>query len=252
MRNLLVSALLCVSAAGAADPARSAAVVELFTSEGCSSCPPADRLLATLAEEAARDGRPVYTLSFHVDYWNSLGWADPFSRPEFTARQQAYADALGGGVYTPEMVVNGKSAFVGSREGAARREVRSALALPAAMVRLEAAIEGSNVNVTYAVSGYAAGSVLRLALVEPERSVAVGRGENGGRTLRHHNVVRAFATAPLQRQGMGAASLGMPAGLEPGSLRLIGFVQDPGTLAIGGAAETAVTSQPGHSRSDGG
>jgi hypothetical protein len=223
-------------------PRPGAAVVELFTSEGCSSCPPADRLLADLADEAARAGKPVFTLSFHVDYWNGLGWADPFSRPGFTARQQVYADALGGGLYTPEMVVNGTEAFVGSRGGEARRAIRAALARPAAAVGLRASADGRIVQVTYAVSGHAPGSVLQLALVEPERTVKVGRGENGGRILRHHDVVRAFATAPLPASGGGRAGVGVPGGLEPGSLRLIGFVQDPGTLAITGAAEAPIAA----------
>src|SRR4051812_46079004 len=139
---------------GASRPA-GVAVVELFTSEGCSSCPPADRLLADLASEAARVGQPVFTLSFHVDYWNGLGWADPFSRPAYSERQRSYADALGGGTYTPEMTVNGKAAFVGSDAARARSEVRKALSRPAPahFDGLGAVADGGNVRVTFAVSG---------------------------------------------------------------------------------------------------
>ena len=92
------------------------AVIELFTSQGCSSCPSADRNLARIVESAERDGRPVYALSFHVDYWNSLGWRDPFSAEEFTQRQREYARKFQArSVYTPQMVVNGQVHFVGSR-----------------------------------------------------------------------------------------------------------------------------------------
>ena len=218
------------------------ALIELFTSEGCSSCPPADRLLADLAAEAEREGRPVYALSFHVDYWNHLGWADPFSRPEFSDRQRRYADALGGGVYTPEMVVNGAEAFVGSKGSAARSAVRAALGRSApAFLRVDsAAADGhGNVRVTYAVSGRAAGSLLNLALVEEDASVPVARGENGGRTLKHRNVVRAFRTI-RNGSGQGSALVPIGAGLVPAKLKLIAWLQDPETLAVTAAARSDV------------
>jgi hypothetical protein len=220
------------------------AVVELFTSEGCSSCPPADRLLSVLAAEAARGGQPVFTLSFHVDYWNSLGWADPFSRPAFTERQRAYAEALGGGVYTPEMILNGTLAFVGSDAARARRELRRALARPAGarFEGLRAEAEGGNVRVTFAVAGALPGSLIRLALIQPDTAVTVGRGENGGRTLAHHHVVRAFATVRLESQGKGEGRLPTPAGAKTRALRVIAYAQDPQSLEILGAAETGIGS----------
>jgi hypothetical protein len=218
------------------------AVVELFTSEGCSSCPPADRLLVDLAAGAARDGRPIFTLSFHVDYWNDLGWADPFSRPAFTERQRAYAQALGGGVYTPEMIVNGTTAFVGSDRARAQRAVQAALARPAVarFTRLEAAGGQGNVRVTFAVAGARAGSLINLAFVQPDTAVPVGRGENGGRTLTHHNVMRAFATERLDAAGSGDGQLAVPAGARAGSWRVIAYAQDPESLAILGAGETGI------------
>lgn len=220
------------------------AVVELFTSEGCSSCPPADRLLADLASEAARGGRPVFTLSFHVDYWNGLGWADPFSRPAYSERQRAYADALGGGTYTPEMIVNGQAAFVGSDAARARSEVRRALDRPAAarFDSLGAFTEGGNLGVTFAVSGAPPGSVIRLALVHPDTAVAVRRGENGGRKLAHHGVVAAFAILRLETGGTGKGRLPLPASARAGAMRLIAYVQDPESLAILGAGETGIRS----------
>ncbi|HEU4536787.1 MAG TPA: DUF1223 domain-containing protein, partial [Polyangiaceae bacterium] len=114
------------------------ALVELFTSEGCSSCPPADEALDELAVDAERRGLPVYALSFHVDYWNSLGWVDPFSTSAYTHRQEAYAGRAGSrGLYTPQMFVNGGEGFIGSDRGRARRDVDRALgAAPPAAPRL--------------------------------------------------------------------------------------------------------------------
>src|SRR6476620_3102500 len=110
------------------------AVVELFTSEGCSSCPPADAVLARLAADTRDRGLAVYPLAFHVDYWDRLGWRDPHSAKAYTDRQYAYAAALGaaGQVYTPQMVVNGTAAFAGSNAREADRQVAAALVRPAA------------------------------------------------------------------------------------------------------------------------
>ena len=107
-------------------------VIELFTSQGCSSCPPADRLLSRLAEEPAYRGK-VVPLAFHVDYWNYIGWTDPFSSPRWSERQRDYGRSLGlGTVYTPQLVIDGRSECVGSQEGDVRREIARALAAPPA------------------------------------------------------------------------------------------------------------------------
>src|SRR5262249_22204116 len=108
------------------------AVVELFTSEGCSSCPPADDLLIEIARDARQAKRAVYPLAFHVDYWDDLGWKDPYGSGVYSKRQGDYVAAFGGeGPYTPEMVVNGRVGFVGSRREQARREIARALEQPA-------------------------------------------------------------------------------------------------------------------------
>ncbi len=209
-------------------------VVELFTSEGCSSCPPADALLRTLAT------RPdVVALSFHVDYWDRLGWRDPFSSAAFTARQQAYARSLDGRVYTPEMVVGGTVGFVGSRRGEAQTQIAAALERPApSRIALTAAPgAGRTVRVTYAATGAPEPSVVHLALVQSEATTEVRRGENGGRTLRHANVVRAFET---HAEASGEASLPLPDGLDAGDVQVVAYVQRGQTGAISGAATAAV------------
>ena len=97
--------------------------MELFASEGCSDCPPADELLSAITTAARSQKKRIYTLSFQVDYWNYLGWTDPFSSPQFSQRQQQYSGFLPGGVYTPEMIINGKEAFVGSNADKAKNAI---------------------------------------------------------------------------------------------------------------------------------
>lgn len=215
------------------------AVVELFTSEGCSSCPPADALLGTLA----REDRPgVLPLALHVDYWNRLGWADPNASAANTARQRLYARAMGRGrVYTPQMIVNGTAAFVGSNTTVARRRIGEALARPAtARVALEARADGRSVALTVNVDGAPSDAVVHLALVRPETAQRVPRGENRGRTLAHTNVVRALRTLPVPPDGAVRASLALPAGLAARDAFAAAWVQRGAVGEVLGATRADV------------
>jgi hypothetical protein len=247
---LMAIPVLAAALAGAADAARSPqsragdagepfAVVELFTSEGCSSCPPADRLLGRIAAEARRDGRRIFPLAFHVDYWNSLGWEDPFSDRAFSARQRSYVPVLGGdGPYTPQMIVNGTVGFVGSDEARARRSIEAALRRPpGARIELRAEPRKGSVRVSYEVRGAPSGATLNLALVERGLATEVPRGENAGRKLSHENVVRAFAEVGLGGESGDPVDLAVPAGAKIANCSLLGYVQQKGTMAILGAAE---------------
>jgi len=219
---------------GAAPPA---VVVELFTSEGCSSCPPADAILRRIATDMA--GRGVVALSFHVDYWNGLGWPDPFSAPAYTTRQEAYARALGGsGLYTPEMVVGGRDAFVGSDQSHALASIEKALARPpAASITLEASVEaGRTVAASYVVRGAGTGALLHVAIAERGIVSHVARGENAGRTLQHENVVRAFQTLRLPSTLRGRVRIELPASADLRRSMLAAFVQEPSSMEILGAA----------------
>ncbi|MGE5184634.1 MAG: DUF1223 domain-containing protein, partial [Acidobacteriota bacterium] len=128
MRVLLPFLVACSTTTATAAPHDDGPIVlELFTSQGCSSCPPAEALVNRLARAGTASGRPVAPLAFHVDYWNDLGWADPFSRPAWTERQQMYARALGDrSVYTPELVVAGGAGMVGSQTSAVERAIANA------------------------------------------------------------------------------------------------------------------------------
>lgn len=177
-------------------------VVELFTSEGCSSCPPADALLSQLVSKQPVPGAHIIALGQHVDYWNNLGWTDPFSSAGFSQRQGSYSRILGGGAYTPEMVVDGTTGFVGSDSERAYAAIEAAAHTPKAAVDLmfekgppggPAASVRLGIHITHlsAVKGSERADVL-LAITEDGLHSAVARGENAGRTLHHAAVVRDF------------------------------------------------------------
>jgi len=169
-----------------ADTARPV-VVELFTSQGCSSCPPADRFLSELS-----DTRPdVLPLAFHVTYWNQLGWKDPFSFDDADARQAGYAQHFRDFEYTPEMVIDGKVEVVGSNEAAASSAINQASRDVESAATVSAKREDGRVSVTIGTGNGRA----RVVLVgyDTRRVTPVGRGENAGRTLTESNIVREFA-----------------------------------------------------------
>lgn len=203
---------------------KSFVVVELFTSEGCSSCPPADKLLAKIQEENA--GKPVYLLAFHVDYWNHQGWRDVFSDREFTRRQYQYANWLNlETVYTPQVVVNGRHELIGSQEETLRRALNTELNSAApAQLNAEAQIEPGKLKLTYQASNAARGTVLQVALVQKVAHTMVKRGENAGRLLPHVQIVRRIQGFPAAASGNVAVNL--PEGFNPTEWEVITFLQN--------------------------
>ena len=215
------------------------AVVELFTSEGCSSCPPADKLLSKLTEAAEKDHRKIFTLSFHVDYWDRLGWRDPFSSGLYSDRQRQYAEVMKlQGVYTPQMVVNGRTEFVGSDNSKLNDAIISALNVNATAAFSKLGItrkEGQKITVSYEAIGNIKGCEIHFALVSKHESTAVKRGENGGRQLDHTNVVRQFLTIPAAAQG--EASFDLSAVPDLNNWMVIGYIQHTDDLRIIAAAQ---------------
>ena len=186
MRALLLLLAGCATAAGEPRPDDVPVVIELFTSQGCSSCPPAEQLLGKLAHAGTVGNRTVAPLAFHVDYWNDLGWADPFSLPAWTQRQQSYARALGDDrVYTPELVVGGAAGMVGSQW--ARVEASIMAAPKQQPIAAKATWDASHVAVT--ATAPADADVL-VAVWENAPATKVARGENSGETLTGERVVR--------------------------------------------------------------
>ncbi|MDZ4659929.1 MAG: DUF1223 domain-containing protein [Bythopirellula sp.] len=220
---------------------QSAVIVELFTSQGCSSCPPADRVLAELKEWAIEEQAPVLCLSFHVDYWNQLGWTDPYSSQAFSARQSAYAAAAEeNGVYTPQVIVNGQHAFVGSESDKAFRVVKNELAADALPVNIKLDTTGDfqrdQVTVIYNVDGQPVGSVLNFAVVSKQARNIVPRGENAGLDSTHVNVVRAFKTVNLRDGAEGEIKFELPPRVEPKNCDIIAYVQDERLRVLGASS----------------
>jgi hypothetical protein len=226
-------------------PAGSAAapvVVELFTSEGCSSCPPADRLLAAYASQP-----DVIALGEHVDYWDDLGWKDRFSSAAVTDRQRVYAASFGiGSIYTPEMVIDGRAEAIGSDDGAVRRAIAQAARAPHGRVQIGVEASGRDalaVSVEAAelpVPGRGDHDEAVVAITEDRLSTDVRRGENHGRVLAHTAVVRALTVLP-RPTAAGAAlhaagRLTLGADWKRENLKIVAFVQEARARRIVAAA----------------
>lgn len=234
-------------------PARSPVVVELFTSEGCSSCPPADALLAKLAEQPPAENVQVIALEEHVDYWNELGWTDPFSSRDWTLRQYAYAEALGNGnPYTPQMIVDGRAEFVGSRVQQARQKIVEAAGYPTIPVSLDQGKADGKGAVNLAVTvgklnGTTKGGAAEvwLAVTETGLHSTVTRGENAGHDLHHAAIVRSLLRIGEAKAGgdpsfSANATARLREEWKRENLRAVVFVQGKKSRQILGAAEIRV------------
>jgi hypothetical protein len=229
---------------------RTPLLVELFTSEGCSSCPPADALLSKLDRQPSA-GAELVVLSEHVDYWNHLGWRDPYSSHFYSERQSIYADRLGlSSIYTPQMVVDGTIEFVGSNSRSADEAFAQALGAPKIAVRLSSiTLEQANTlrahieteALTDSFSSQEAEVYVAVALNHAESEVS--RGENGGQRLAHTAVVRTLFKIGSVQHGQSFAQdvqLKLEPGTDPHNLRLIAFLQQPHQGRVIGAAVQSV------------
>jgi hypothetical protein len=262
------SGRMTADAAGGRELAAPPAVpvlVELFTSEGCSSCPPADLLLTRLVAEKTVGRAEIVALAFHVDYWNRLGWTDRFSAPAFTDRQHRYADAWKTDrVYTPQAVVDGRTEFVGTDVKRALEALGEAAARPHARVDLAPAGSADDPRLTIAVeppAGAAFTADVHLAIAEDGLTSVVTAGENARKHLAHSAVVRSLKRigrvtkgAPLR---LDAVPLDVDGSWSRAALRAVVIVQDEKTREVHGtghvrlgqaAAERA--SQPDAGRAD--
>lgn len=212
------------------------AVVELYTSEGCSSCPPADALLDALGREAAQKRAPVYPLAFHVDYWNYIGWRDPYSSEAWSRRQRQFAASIGSTrIYTPQMIVNGQRELVGSSTGRAKEALRDALGSSASAkidIR-QLTREGRKISARYQISGAPDRARVLLAITEGGLTSQIDAGENHGRTLTHAHVVRALS---MSRDAGGVLEAVLPEGVDYGPLTAVLYVQSPDGWRVLGAS----------------
>jgi hypothetical protein len=220
----------------AAAPASGPIVVELFTSEGCSSCPPADKLLAELDRQGSVNGRPIIVMGEHVDYWDGLGWKDRFASSVFTKRQTEYVRKLGvDSAYTPQMVVNGATELVGNDAAALSRALAAQKSSGGTNVSLQ--LDNSS-TAAIKVEGARSGSRVLLAVTEGNLITRVQRGENGGRELRHEAVVRRLTDIGAVKSGSFETSVPLKIDSEwqKDKLRLVVLVQGSGGGTIEGAA----------------
>ncbi|MNK70794.1 hypothetical protein D3C87_902290 [compost metagenome] len=210
-------------------PGKGFAVVELFTSEGCSSCPPADELLARLEKESA--GKDLFVLAYHVDYFDRLGWKDTFGNPEYSKRQAQYGQWLGlPQIYTPQVIVNGANEFIGSEEASIRNAISTQLGTKAsAELKLQWHQTDQDFKVHYQTSGETKGSKLLIAVVQKAASTRVARGENEGRTLSHVQIVRKLQSEKISAEGSGAVSVSLPKGYNEKDWEIIGLLQNQTT-----------------------
>jgi hypothetical protein len=210
-------------------------VVELFTSQGCSSCPPADALIHDITNDPALRGR-VIPLAFHVDYWDRLGWRDPFSSAEWSRRQAFYAQAMHlNSAYTPQAVVSGKREFVGSNHSALEAALEHASNdKPRGDVALSVRRDGNSLIATVHATVPANGDVM-LAVTEDGVITKVQHGENAGRTITNDAIVRR-----LIRVAPGQTSVTIAVDPSWHNLSAVAFLQDRDSLAIGAAAAAAV------------
>ena len=209
-------------------------VLELFTSQGCSSCPPADELLTQIQANDANSN--VIALSYHVDYWNYIGWKDPFSRAEFSMKQRAYGQKFNSGsIYTPQVVVNGQEHFVGSKA-----DVMTSKLKQYGKIASENKIEISNISTledkitfNYSISGTTKNKVLKVALVIKERVTKIPRGENRNQTLKNSNIVVLEDVMSLKNK-LGTQTITIPKVVnEDDELKIVLLIQNIDLKIIG-------------------
>jgi len=217
-------------------------VIELFTSEGCSSCPPADQLIARVQKEDS--GKQVYILAYHVDYWDRQGWKDTFSETAYSERQSSYACWLKlSTIYTPQIIINGKTGFVGSDKSTLNREIGASLKeTPKGTLTLNGTVVNDQISVEYQTDFPVDQSYLVLTLIQKYGQSKVRAGENSGRTLDHVQIVRKLAIQTFLL-GKGKVNLTLPKDYNSSKWELIGLVQNKKNGLILAAARSELVKQ---------
>ena len=225
---------------------RTPVLVELFTSEGCSSCPPADALLGKLEHLQPVNGAQIIILGEHVDYWDKDGWRDRFSSPDYTQRQNEYAAKLHvNDSYTPQMIVDGTDQFLGSdAQHAVKSITTAAQTQKVSLTVTNVTVDGHRISAEVSAPPFSFKGDLYAALVDPVDTTDVKKGENGGKHLEHAGVVRTMQRIGSLKDlaaGPRKFNLNAPADAVPGSMQVIVFAQRSDMGPIVGAASTPVT-----------
>jgi hypothetical protein len=210
-------------------------VMELFTSQGCSSCPPADEVLGSYVQKM--DSR-IIPIAFHVDYWNQLGWKDPFSNHQYAERQENYdANFLHATVYTPQLIINGEKEFVGSDKTNIKHAVDNTLnEIPAVIINIKSnTIGNGQVQAHYTIGGGISNATLNAVLIQNKTTTKINAGENNGTTLINYNVARQFVSVIAKESG--TCEIQLPVGVNTKELSLVLFTQDKTSGKITGAVK---------------
>jgi hypothetical protein len=211
-------------------------VVELFTSEGCSSCPSADKLVAVAQKEFNEN---TIVLSYHVDYWDRLGWKDPFSKAAYTNRQRQYAEHLHlESVYTPQAIVNGKTEFVGSNKTALWNAISNYKNSDYIIIETEAPqVSNQQLSIKYNYAPLQPNESVVLELVLKNATTQVKRGENGGATLSHINIVQDIVQ---KNESKGTATFNLPANFVKENYIIVAFIQNTASFEITNAKKISI------------
>jgi len=232
------------AAPAAGDPNAVPVLVELFTSEGCSSCPPADVVLTALERSQSVAGARIVPLALHVDYWDRLGWTDPFSTPKASERQRQYA-GLGTGSYTPQAVIDGRAEAIGTRRGQIELAIVEAAKRPHAAIAVDVAPRADSTSpfeITLRIGALPPGAAndadVLVALTQNIARVDVKRGENSGSTLEHTAIARDLVSggAVAVAGGTRQVTLKAPSGVTAKDLRILAFVQERASRRVLGTA----------------
>jgi hypothetical protein len=242
---------VAIAPAAAQNPkaSRTPVLVELFTSEGCSSCPPADAFLAKLERDQPIANAQIIILEEHVDYWDNLGWHDRFSSREYTDRQTFYCSRFSlGDPYTPQMIVDGTDQFTGNDQQHALMAIqRAALSAKIPLKLSQPAVDGRKVTASISIPAPTTAkpqTALYAALVDPFDTTDVRSGENGGHHLQHAGVVRVLervGTVKELNAGPVSFHLTAPSDAKPSGMRVVVFAQQNGQGAVLGADSVSVT-----------
>ncbi|QHS59034.1 DUF1223 domain-containing protein [Chitinophaga agri] len=213
------------------------AVVELFTSEGCSSCPAADDLVGRI--EKGNENENIYILAYHVDYWDRLGWKDTFSDHAYSDRQGTYASWMSlSSVYTPQLIINGDTECIGSDESSVIGGIAAALnKTPAAVLTLQSVKDGNHLRISHQETNLKKNTNLVLTLVQKHGESNVRAGENSGRKLSHVQIVRVLKEIPVKADSNSDVTLDLPADFNPEGWELVGFLQNSNNGHISAAAK---------------
>jgi hypothetical protein len=239
MKHFILATVLTLAAQAAEPSARVPVLAELFTSEGCSSCPSADALLMKLDQAQPVAGAQIIVLSEHVDYWNSQGWNDPYSSAQFTERQRMYAHSLVAETYTPQIVIDGRSECNGSNGKAILAAVTREAARPKTPVKIVTATrDGNDAIVSFTVDASSGKGNVWVAIADDRDQTSVKRGENSGKTLTHVSVVRSLGKVGAVTKAAGLEkTVRVPLKAEAGDLRVVVFVAESGGPVMGSAME---------------